>query len=276
LPRLELIDQQIEAMLNSPETLEGRGCLSPGSALQLRQIVRDAIPMRPGFDLYNAYGYRPGGLGLDLKPGVRLKVQRAHFSGPAHTITDLIGASTVYYECRLDARGRVGFGGPEVQIDSPKLEALRARGWEDTRFAREARPAAIYRLFLLTSFLKKGLRRSALVLGAPSVTAMRAMERKIAADPSIGCGELGALCISFEGDVSVSAEVQVTINGAASYVDWGADVRAVLRKFPDVKPESVRLRRLFQGKLVPVEVDGALGAGALEITALVAGDELRW
>ena len=275
------IEQKIEAILNAPETLESRGCLSIGSAIQLRQILRDAIPMRPGFDLYTAYGYRAGGLGLDLKPGVRLKVQRAHFNSPLpvngrRSILDLIGTSTVYYECRLDRRDRIAFTKPSVEYDSDKVKEALAKGWEDTSFARLARPQPVYRLFFLTSFLKKGVRRSALVLGAPSVARMQAMERQIAANPAIGCEELGGgSCISFDGDVSVSAEVQVTINGHPTYLDWGSNVRTVLRKLRAEKATDLHLRRAFQGKLVPVDIDPKV-EGALESTSLVAGDELSW
>ena len=56
------LDRKIDAILAAPETLESRGCLAAGSAIQLSQILRDSVPMRPGYDLYTAYGYRPGGL----------------------------------------------------------------------------------------------------------------------------------------------------------------------------------------------------------------------
>jgi len=286
LPKWEQPDQiethqRIAAILNSPQSLEKQGCLSESSAVTLRQILRDAIPSRAGLDLDPSYGYSPAGVGLELKSGVRLKIQRAHFRGlrPANgerPFKDLDGISTVYYECQLDSRERILFGKPSVQYDSDKLKALLTKGWEDTQFARQARPQPIYRLFLFTSFLKKGVKRSALVLGASGVTQMQALDRQIASDPSIGCDELkAASCTSFEGDVTVSSEIRVTVNGKAEYLDWGTTVRAALRRFQAEKATDIRLRRTFHGKSLPVVAD-AKAIGALEETALVAGDELTW
>jgi len=273
--------QKIAAILNAPLQLENQGCLSPASAVNLRQILRDAIPTRPGLDLDPSYGSNSAGLGLELKFGVRLKVQRAHFKGPPpadgkRTITDLAGISTVYYECQLDSRERIAFGKPTLQFDSEALKARLAKGWEDTQFARQARPEPIYRLFLLTSFVKKGLKRSALVLGAAGVTQMQSLDRQIAANPAVGCDELkGAACVSFEGDVTVSSEIRVTINGAPAYLDWGTSVRSAMRKFQAEKATGIKLRRAFHGKLLPVVADPKV-EGSLENTALVAGDELSW
>jgi len=273
--------QKIAAILNAPQLLESQGCLSADSAVTLRQILRDAIPARPGLDLDPSYGSNSAGLGLELKSGVRLKVQRAHFKSPPpaageRSITDLAGISTVYYECVLDSRERIGFGKPTIQFDSDTLRARLAKGWEDTQFARQARPEPIYRLFLLTSFVKKRLKRSALVLGASGVRQMQLLDRQIAANPAIGCEELkGAACVSFEGDVTVSSEIRVNINGTPAYLDWGTTVRTAMRKFQAEKATGVSLRRAFHGKLLPVVADPKV-EGSLENTALVAGDELSW
>jgi len=279
------LEKKIELMLTAPEALQNRGCLSPGSAVELRQLLRESIPTRPGFDLYPAYGYRSAERGLDLKAGVRLKVQRAHFNGAPpedgkRSIKDLIGVSTVYYEVRTDAqRQRTSFAPPSVQYDSEKVRAALGKSWEDLGFARQAKPQPLYRLFFLTSYPKKGVRRTALVLGAANVAAMESMQRQIAADPSVECGELtrglGATCLSFDGDASVSAEVLVTVNGVASYLEWGSSVRSVLTKAQVERPGAIGLRRMFEGRLMPVEVDPKLDR-LLESTVLVAGDDLVW
>ena len=278
------IEQKMEALRVAPETLEARGCLSPGSALSLRQVLRDALPVRPGQDLYSHYFYRPAGLGLDLRPGVRIKLQRAHFSGPPtadgrRSVNDLIGTSTIYYECQEDSQRRASFKRADVHFDSDKLTAELRRGSEDMRFSDRAHPRPIYRLFLLTSYPQKGLRRSALILGASSIGRMQAMEREISANLAIGCEDLmkasDSVCIPFEGDVSVSPEVQVTINGKPAFVDWGSTVRSVLRKEGAERAGGVRLRRQFQGQLLPVEVD-VKAESELGNMALIAGDDLSW
>ena len=261
------IDQKVTAIANSPETLESRGCLSAGSAVELRRILLNSIPVRPGEDCFPSNGYRAGGLGFDVRAGMRLKVQRAHFQGPGRTIKELQGTSTIYYKAR-EVNGRLAFARPVVELDNDKLKALHL----DSTI--QAPPRPIYRLYFLTSFLKTGVRRSALVLGAPSVARMQAMERQISSNPAVGCEELDAsACLSFEGDVSVSAEVLVTINGKRTWVDWGNSIASLLRKLKAEQATEIRLRRMFQGKLVPVD---APSPDMLTSTALVAGDELNF
>lgn len=259
----------MNAMANAPEMLETRGCLGTGSAVDLRRILLDAVPVRPGQDLYPSYGYRAGGLGPDVRPGVRLKVQRAHFQGEGRTIKDLLGTSTIYYESRVaDARGRVSFARPTIEFDNGKVHV---------DAAMQAPPRPIYRLYFLTSFLKTGVRRSALILGVPSLSRLQQMERQITANPAVGCEELDpTACVSFEGDVSVSAEVLITINGKPTWVDWGNSIASLLRKVGAAQAKEVRLRRMFQGKLVPVEAQGDEATEALKLTALVAGDDFNY
>ena len=103
------------------------------------------------------------------------------------------------------------------------------------------------------------------------------MERQISANPAVGCEELDpTACVSFEGDVTVSAELNVTINGKPTWVEWGNSVASLLRKGDAGPAKEIRLRRMFQGKLVPVEVSGIDVADALRQTVLVAGDELTY
>ena len=257
------VDQKVDAMVSAPERLADRGCLGVGSAIELRRVLRDSIPVQPGQDLYSSYGYRPGGLGFDVRPGMRLKVQRAHFQGAGRTINDLIGTSTVYYQF-LGSK----FGRPVVELDTRKLEDLKLG------MALDAPARPIYRLFFLTSYLKQGLRRSALLLGAKSVTHLQEMERKIVANPAVGCEELDpAACVSFDGDVTVSAEVLVTVNGGAMWAEWGASVASLLRKLKAEQATDLRLRRAFHGHLVPFDANSA---DQLKRTALVAGDELNY
>ena len=257
------VDQKVDAMVSAPERLADRGCLGVGSAIELRHVLRDSIPVQPGQDLYARYGYRPGGLGFDVRPGMRLKVQRAHFEGAGRTVKDLIGTSTVYYPFL-----GLKFGRPVVELDTKKLEGFQL----GVALAAPARP--IYRLFFLTSYLKQGLRRSALLLGAKSVTHLQEMERKIAANPAVGCEALDpSACVSFEGDVTVSAEVSVTVNGVAMWAEWGTPVASLLRKLKAEQATDLRLRRAFQGHLVPFDSNSA---DQLKRTALVAGDELSY
>lgn len=53
------------------------GCFAKVSS-EIRDFILQSLPMEPNETLFNYYGYRSSRNGLDLKPGMRLKVERAY------------------------------------------------------------------------------------------------------------------------------------------------------------------------------------------------------
>ncbi|WP_031498634.1 hypothetical protein [Bryobacter aggregatus] len=269
-------DASLDEVLPSLETLEHRRCLSTHSALQLQQIIRESLPMRPGQSLYGAYGYRMGGGGLDLRSGMRVSLQRAHFRIPAalrkSPADGFIGISTVQYE-----RGEDGdFRRLGVEYSSDLLRQSLRRGWQDLYFAREAGARPVYRLFLLTHYVRAGIQRSAIVIGASSVAQLSDVEKQLKQDPGAPCSSLArakVACVLFEGEVTASVELLARIDGTPTYVPWGTTVRTVLQQRKKELP-TMQLRRLWAKQLLSVEVDG--DRNSLLDLALVAGDELSW
>lgn len=258
-----------EDIAGAIEALEQKNCFSAEMAKKLRE----GVGMRPEQSLYAAYGYRAGSEGLDLRGGVRLKIVRAHFDRlPAQRKSALdgyVGLTTVSFDSFADARGRVGFRYQGVEA---KPESVRAIG-EDLAFGEAARALPVYRLLMLTHYLKSGTKRAALVLGTSSLAEMRELENRLRGNPGESCAELvgrsKGVCFSFEGEVTVSPEVLVRVNGELKGLAWGTTLRMVVGQ-----AKTVTLRRVWGRKLRSVEVEGE--PAVLLSTALVGGDEVEY
>lgn len=261
--------ENVEELLAAPDLLVQKRCLADASV----QLLRETIPMRPELGLYGAYGYRAGGEGLDLRAGVRLKIVRAHFDRLAaerkSALDGYVGLTTVSFDSFEDERGRVGF---RYQGVDAKPDSVRAIG-EDLAFGKGARVLPVYRLLMLTHYLKSGTKRAALVLGTSSVAEMRGLEKRLRENPGESCAALVArskgVCFSFEGEVTVSPEVLVRVNGEVKALAWGTSLRMFAGQ-----AKTVTLRRFWGKKLRSVEVEG--DATALLNTALVGGDEVEY
>lgn len=276
-PGNRAVESKVNEILAAPEVLEQRGCLDAASALRVRQLLRETLPMRPQQGLFAMYGHRAGSGAFDLRPGMRLKIVRAHFSKPAEQrkspADGYIGLTTVSYDTAEDAAGWVTLQRSGIAFEP---ETIRATVREVPQDMLRVPTRPVYRFLMQTSYLRSGVKRFAILLGSERVSQMRDMERKLAADPGAACATITAgvakgVCLSFEGDVTVSPEVQVTVNGASRYVPWGASVRDLLR---EVKSASrVQLQRMWEGKLRRVDSEDPL---ALSRTVLTGGDVVTW
>lgn len=260
-------------LLAAPELLEQRKCLPAAAAIEVKQLLRATLPLKPEQSLYGAYGYRAGGEGLDLRAGVRLKLVRAHFDKlPAarkSALDGYVGLTSVDWDCVEDDRGRVGFRRAGVEAKPATIRASR----EDLEFGRSARALLVYRLLMLTHYLRSGTKRAALVIGASSVAQMRGIEKRLRESPGESCSALVSgtkgVCFSFEGEVTVSPEVLVRVNGEPKALSWGTTVKMLAGQ-----AKTVTLRRLWLKKLRSVEVEA--DPGMLLNTMLVGGDELEF
>jgi hypothetical protein len=88
------------AILADVDPLKDKGCFAD-TREPIRDFILQSLPMKPSESLFNAYGYSLERGGVDLKPGVRLKVERAYFQpGEAaedpHAAKNFAGVSTMY------------------------------------------------------------------------------------------------------------------------------------------------------------------------------------
>ena len=70
--------------------------------------------MKPNESLFNTYGYLEGRSSMDLKPGMRLKIERAYFR-PAkarneeHDTKTFLGVSTMYLDVEVAGNSKIRF-----------------------------------------------------------------------------------------------------------------------------------------------------------------------
>lgn len=64
------------------DELRQDGCFDE-EGFAIRDLILQSLPMEPGEILFSYYGYRSSRSGLDLKPGMRLKVERAYLKPSA-------------------------------------------------------------------------------------------------------------------------------------------------------------------------------------------------
>ena len=275
LPENRPNEIKLDELLDAPEQLEQRRCIPPASALQLRQLLRETLPLRPSQSLFGAYGHRAGTGALDLRPGLRLKIVRAHFTKPPEQrkspADGYRGLTTANYDCFEDAAGKVGFRLASIEDDIKGLP-------RDARFAKQAPPQRVYRFLMLTHYVSTGRKRSAIIIGAQNLTLIHNIESKLRQNPAEPCPSLTAgtkaICLPFEGEVTVSPEIQVTLNDKSQYVAWGSTIKNLLTQAKASEAKSIRLRRSWENQLRPVEIEG--DPAAILSTVLIGGDEVQW
>jgi hypothetical protein len=250
--KVPAIDADFGDLLEGPMELARRGCVDASVALQMRRVLRESVPMRPNSGLYATYGYRPGVSVVELRAGVRLKMVRALFDKPVEqrssSIDGYTGLKTEIYDCEEDGRGFVSIG---------KLAGARK----------------VYRFLMLTHYVKAGVSRSAVLLGADRLSEVEEMERRLKANPGEACLKVRtgrrSVCVAFDGEVTVSPEVLVTVNGEKKALAWGTTVKMVAGG-----AKEITLRRLWMEKLRSIEIEADLDA--VGATVLVGGDVVEY
>jgi hypothetical protein len=273
------IMESFYSFLADLDRTEMLGCF-PSSSLAIRDYLLQSIPMRPSESLFNAYGYRRERGGLDLKAGLRVKLERAYF-GPAgpgeeqHAVKNYLGVSTSNFDVEAVSGGRIRF--QQVGPIQYSVESLEKDGKEGTRDLSlgELPEQAHYRLLFYTYLVPKEQDVSATIIGAGNATQLDELEREIRAYPAEGCARAakakGEECFGFKGFVTVSVQVKVGLNGKFQFVDWGTNLKSVL---PRNAFKSLRIQRQFMGSYYDVRFNPS-NSNVLSLV-LVGGDRLTW
>src|SRR5271170_3974191 len=229
--------EALDAFLLDLDRLEQAGCFTDTS-LSIRDFVLQSIPMRPQDSYYNAYGYRLG-RGVDLKPGIRLKIERAYFRAAMAGEEDrsaktFLGLSTVLFDVELDGdhNTRLRQVG-DIKYSPESLASTVTEGSRDLELANlPSEPR--YRLYFYTDLVAEKHTRSAAVIGATSLGQVDEVDRKLRANREQDCKTVevpGAVtCFAFFGFVTVSSQISVELNGKTTFIEWGTRVDDVLPK----------------------------------------------
>ena len=250
------------------------------TAPAIRDFILQSLPMEPNDSLFNYYGYRSSRSGLELKPGMRLKVERAYLkstatSGEGPSPEGPQGVSFVYFDVQSTSDGKVRFRRDgDVRFNPNSLrKAFHGVGLESELSARP--PEIEYRLVFYGLHVPKQETLSASIIGMNNSHKLDEYERELRARPTQGCknfaGTHSFACVDFIGWVTVTPQVSVVVNGKTKFVDCGTPVKDVL---PEGALSSLTMQRKFMNSYRDVRFKR--GDANLLLLVLVGGDRLTW
>src|SRR5205809_6385126 len=278
-------DSGIEALFTSLadlDKLREAGCF-PETKLSIRDFILQSLPMKPTDSLFNYYGYLADRSGLNLKPGVRLKVEHAYFR-PAeageeeHTAKLFLGISTAYFNLQLiiDCRIRFRQNGT-AKYTPPSL----VHGVHDeiSDLAISSIPQERYfRLLFKTYLVPQKHTRSTAIIGATKSSQLDELDKELRAHLAEDCKNTaaiyGAVCFGFEGFVTLTPQVKVELNGKTKFIDSGTRIKDLLSRSQADGLKSLKIQRQFLDSYYDLQFDPA-DPNVLSL-ALVARDRVTW
>lgn len=261
------------------DQLRQNGCFGE-DRLAIRDFVLQSLPMEPGEVLFSYYGYRSSRSGLDLKPGMRLKVERAYLKTAStdekgEGAENQEGVSFVYFLVELGSGGKIRFRRTsDVRFNPASLR----KTFQNTALESELsglQPDLQYRLVFYGLNVPTDQQLSASIIGANSASKLDEFDRELRQRPTEGCkyfaGKENVTCVDFSGWVTVTPQFTVELNGKAKLVDCGTTVKDVA---PDGVLNSLTIQRKFMGSYRDVRFKA--GDARVLSLALIDGDRITW
>ena len=137
-----------------------------------------------------------------------------------------------------------------------------------------------FRLVLRTEPAESQHISIATLLSAPDERTLAEATRQLTSKPEESCEEAvtahGANCMMFPPMVGVGIELGVHVNGRQVFVGIGARLDDTIKDPSSlaVIEKTLQVRRLYQGRLIPVKFDPA--SQAIFGLILMPGDEITW
>lgn len=256
--------REFDNFLDQIGQLGSNGCIPARAGGDLEEAIRQSIPVRARDTLYYRYDWSPGAGFIDLLPGMRLRIERAGLISSART-----GATSMaYYDITRDVGHAIHF-----RLAAAKPQHT-ARDLPDWQLASEVQGMFFAQLFLSGEHVPNNLSYTALLVGTSSREQMQEIEAALQARPQGGCpdGPNSQLrCITFQGSVSVSVQLPVTVNGRRVFVGLDDTVQRLFDESGHrCQFRFLKIQRQFLNHLVPVDFDGA-GEPALDLP--LAGED---
>jgi hypothetical protein len=269
--------EEWEAFAATLNGLRQKQCFSPQEYVSLEQTLVANLPAPADEILFYRYGYGMGGY-VNLAPGMQLRIERDFFASesPAADPRDYRGTTITSYA--VDGNGQNGvhltFLGVEKKSaggHTPQAIAL------DIDLATQFAAAARLRLFLQDLEVSGNAKTPAILVGAANENDVNQATRQVAANPQACTGHLNVTCAIFQGSVTVSPMLQVTVNGKPTYVPIGSKLWSVLpldssRNGNVVR--TLRVERPYRGKMA--EVMFAHDQEGVAQILVMGGDRISW
>src|SRR5437588_8222324 len=274
--------QGVEALYQTVadiDSLNQEGCFVI-SGITTREALLQSLPMMPSESLFNYYGYLPGRTSLDLKPGMRLRIDRAYFdSSDGHTDRHnerrFLGVSDVYFDVAPAGDRQIRFKRLGDIHYNPTSLARRVqtetRDLDITLMPRER----CFRLLFKTYLVSQDHTRLVAIIGGHQPSQLDALEKQFRAHLHEDCRQAaaayGAVSHEYNEAITVSSEIRVELNGIPKFIATGTKVKEVVS---GGYLESLKIQRRFMNSYYDVYFDPR-DSHILSL-ALVGGDRLRW
>ena len=266
--------ESLYAFLTDVDRAESAGCFAATQNAQVRDYILQSVPTRPHDSLLNAYGYRIERSGVNLKPNLRLKVERAYFFSSEKSDKNYLGVSNVLFDVTTDSEGSLRFQQVHpIQYSPDSLAQTDHEGSRDLGILN-LNPQKHYRVLFYTHQVPTDRNFSAALIGANDTARLDSFEQVIRAASDADCSSLnhdGIECFEFRGFVTVSIQIPIELNGKTQFEDWGTKVEAVV---PSKAQKSFKLQRQFAGTYYDLKFTRT-DENILDLT-LVGNDRLSW
>ena len=232
--------------------------LVPSCATRRTATAFQVLPARPDYLLRSPDSketpfpdvigwYTNAGTGwVELRPGIRLRVENAYFreGAPKHGLANFLGTEIVTYRVI-----------PSGALEQVAFESRLERRPSDQPPAQELLTAAqriyrCHRLFYQVVLNKKTDAHNAVLLSASSTDELGRLTDQLMSDPQSVCGDASTHCTVFPEACTASLEIDIVVNGRPRTVP----LSAVLAELAGGR-RHVELYRLYHGRLAPVRLD---------------------
>jgi len=265
--------QNIQAFRRDLQDRVVNGCLRSDESQRITRTIAEGFPLPPGIS--NLIRFGGGGAGfVDLTPDLRLKVVTP--VRRSDNTNDVVGYQIAYYRVTsapTDARVKISF-------DSASTSESKEAPADESASAQLLAFPVSFRFCRLV--FRRALSSSdhlATILSAEDEAALNEVTRQYQMKRDPSCEALSisrATCMTLAAAAAVNLGFSVSVNGKQVFVPLGGSLSNALQpgEPPDEIPATLRIRRLFRGRLRAVKF--YRGSQDMRGFVLVPGDTITW
>jgi hypothetical protein len=261
-----------------------KGCLSSIEDQHLLRAIVERFPLPPDVAYLLRYGSYGISGGIDLSSDFRLQVISPVYlntavpsDGAMAPAKQVIGYEYAYYDLKSsqkDGRTKMSLDSVTENDQGSKVSIHKSTTQNPSPFPES--PGYFRLLFRREA---SSADHVVTIIGAPDQATLDRATKQRESGPMESCQGVsgpGVTCVTFSSDFGVNPQMRVLVNGQETFVGISGTVRDALNlnRPGAVAPKTLMVRRIFQGRLIPVKFDPA--SDDILHLVLMPGDEISW